>query len=60
MTKVNAPLYLLTAIAICQWLVLQLPNIHPEYDPTTFLYGNLQIISILALWKFINKYINLG
>ena len=51
------PLLLLLFIAILQWLVIQLPGVHPEYDATTFLYGNLQIIIILYVYRFIKKYI---
>jgi len=60
MPKVNAPLPFLLAITIIQWIVFQLMLTDLDIDPTAFLYGNLQIIIILALWKFINKYINLG
>ena len=51
------PLLLLLLISVLQWLVLHLPNVHPEYDATTFLYGNLQIIIILFVYRVIKKYI---
>lgn len=54
----------LTAIAIWQWLsVLLIQRIHPElnvaldFDPTTFLFGNLQIILILWVYQTVTKYI---
>lgn len=51
------PLLLLLLIAVLQWLVLQLPGVHPEYDATVWLYGNLQIIIMLFLYRTINKYV---
>ena len=58
------PLQLLTAIALLQWLTVfginyfQLTVV--ELDYTVFLYGNLQIIVIIAIWRFMHKYINFG
>ena len=58
------PLLLLIAIALLQWLTVfginyfQLTVV--ELDYTTFLLGNLQIITIIAIWRFLNKYINFG
>ena len=58
------PLLLLTAIALLQWLTMHSINYFQltvvELDYTTFLLGNLQIIAIIAIWRFINKYIKIG
>ncbi len=51
------PLLLLLFISVLQWLVFQLPNVHPEYDATAWLYGNLQIIIMLFVYRLIKKYI---
>ena len=51
------PLLLLLLIAVLQWLILHLPNVHPEYDATVWLYGNLQIVAMLFVYKVIKKYI---
>ena len=51
------PLLLLLTVSILQWLILHLPGVHPEYDATTFLYGNLQIIIILFVYRVIKKYV---
>jgi hypothetical protein len=61
-------LIVVTAIAILQWLCIlastQLSQwFHPElnvalqFDPTTFLYGNLQIIFVLWAYQTILKYV---
>ena len=61
-------LVVVTAIAILQWLCtlasLRLSQwLQPElpiplwFDPTTFLYGNLQIIFILWVYQTIIKYV---
>lgn len=51
---------LLIAIAVLQWLVITLlPNVEPQFNHTTFLYGNLQIIGIIWVYQVINKYIKL-
>ena len=52
------PLLLLLTVSILQWLILHLPNVHPEYDATVWLYGNLQIIIMLFVYRLIkNKHI---
>lgn len=51
------PLLLLLVISVLQWLTLQLPGVHPEYDATVWLYGNLQIIIMLFVYRLIKKYI---
>lgn len=51
------PLLLLLTVSILQWLILQLPGVHPEYEATDWLYGNLQIIITLFLYRLIKKYI---
>ena len=53
------PLLLLLFMSVLQWLVVQLPMVHPEYDATTFLYGNLQIITTIFAYKLIKKYIRI-
>ena len=61
-------LVVVTAIAVLQWLcvsasVYMLELLEPNlpvplwFDPTTFLYGNLQIIFILWAYQTIIKYI---
>ena len=58
------PLLPLITIALLQWLAvfsinsLQLAPV--ELDYTAFLIGNLQIIAMIAIWRFLNKYINFG
>lgn len=55
------PLLLLTLIALLQWgIVILLPNTPSDFNPTTFLYGNLQIIVILWFYRVITKYINVS
>lgn len=54
------PLLLFTAIAVLQWLVVSLLSVEPPFDQTTFLFGNLQIIAILAVWRLIDKYVYIG
>lgn len=49
---------LFIAIAITQWLVMQLPWVHPVFDVTTFLLGNLQMLFVLFGYDHLNKYIN--
>ena len=51
------PLLLLLTVSILQWLILQLPGVHPEYDATAWLYGNLQIIIMIFVYGLIKKYI---
>ena len=51
------PLLLLLQISVLQWLILLLPGVHPEYDATVWLYGNLQIIIMLFVYRVIKKYI---
>ena len=51
------PLLLLLFVSVLQWLILHLPNVHPEYDATAWLYGNLQIVAMLFVYKVIKKYI---
>ena len=51
------PLLLLLTVSILQWLILHLPGVHPEYDSTVWLYGNLQIIIMLFVYRLIKKYI---
>lgn len=53
------PLLLLLTISVLQWLVVQLPMVHPEYDATIFLYGNLQIIATIFAYRLIKKYIRI-
>ena len=53
------PLLLLLFMSIVQWLVVQLPMVHPEYDATIFLYGNLQIIATIFAYRLIKKYIRI-
>ena len=48
-------LVLLTLIASLQWLVVV--NIEPDFNSTAILFGNVQMIIILAVYKFINKYV---
>jgi hypothetical protein len=53
-------LLVLIAIASLQWLItMNLANagVILPFDPTIFLFGNLQIICVVAVWQFINKYI---
>ena len=52
-------LYNLLIIVVGQWCVLQLPGIYPQFDTTTFLYGNLQAIAILFVYNMIKKYTRL-
>ena len=58
------PLQLLLTIALLQWFSIATINYFQltvvELDYTTFLLGNLQIITIIAIWRFLNKYINFG
>ena len=51
------PLLLLLFISVLQWGILQLPGVHPEYEATVWLYGNLQIIIMLFVYRLIKKYI---
>lgn len=51
------PLLILLTLSVLQWLVFQLPNVHPEYDVTVWFYGNLQIIIMLFVYRLIKKYI---
>ena len=51
------PLLLLLVVSILQWGILHLPGVHPEYDVTVWLYGNLQIIIMLFVYRLIKKYI---
>ena len=51
------PLLLLLTISILQWGILHLPGVHPEYDATVWLNGNLQIIIMLFVYRLIKKYI---
>ena len=51
------PLLLLTFVSVLQWGILHLPGVHPEYDPTSWLLGNLQIVAMLFVYKVIKKYI---
>ncbi len=51
------PLLILLTLSVLQWLVFQLPGVHPEYDVTVWLYGNLQIIAMLFVYRVIKKYI---
>ena len=53
------PLLLLLFMSVLQWLVVQLPMVHPEYDATIFLYGNLQIIATIFVYRVAKKYISL-
>lgn len=53
------PLLVLLTMSVLQWLIVQLPMVHPEYDATTFLYGNLQIIATIFAYNFIKKYIRI-
>lgn len=53
------PLLLLLFMSVLQWLVVQLPMVHPEYDATIFLYGNLQIITTIFVYRVAKKYIRL-
>ena len=51
------PLLLLLFISVLQWGILHLPGVHPEYDATAWLYGNLQIIIMIFVYGLIKKYI---
>ena len=51
------PLLLLLPISVLQWGILHLPGVHPEYEATVWLYGNLQIIIMLFVYRLIKKYI---
>lgn len=51
------PLLLLTFVSVLQWLILNIPGINPEYDPTLWLLGNLQIIIMIFVYRLIKKYI---
>ena len=51
------PLLLLLFVSILQWGILHLPGVHPEYDVTVWLYGNLQIVAMLFVYRLIKKYI---
>ena len=53
------PLLYLLIMVLIQWLVVQIPGIHPEYDATIFLYGNLQIITTIFVYRVAKKYIRL-
>lgn len=49
------PLLYLVIMSLVQFVIVY--NIHPEYESAVFLFGNLQIIVTLFVWKTINKYI---
>ena len=51
------PLLLLLFVSVLQWGILHLPGVHPEYDATVWLLGNLQIIIMLFVYRLIKKYI---
>ena len=51
------PLLLLLTVSILQWGILHLPGVYPEYDATAWLYGNLQIVAMLFVYRLIKKYI---
>ena len=51
------PLLLLLFVSILQWGILHLPGVHPEYDATAWLYGNLQIIIMIFVYRLVKKYI---
>lgn len=51
---------LMIAIAIAQWLVMQLSWITPLFDATTFLLGNIQMIMIIAVYQFASKDLKLS
>ena len=53
------PLLLLLFMSVLQWLVVQLPMVHPEYDATILLYGNLQIIATIFAYRVAKKYIRI-
>ena len=54
------PLLLLLTVSILQWGILYLPGVHPEHDATVWLYGNLQIIIILFVYRVIKKYVRIN
>ena len=49
------PLLYLVIMSLVQFVLVY--NIYPEYESGVFLFGNLQIIATLFVWKTINKYI---
>lgn len=49
------PLLYLVIMSLVQFVLVY--NIYPEYESGVFLFGNLQIIATLFVWKIINKYI---
>ena len=49
---------LLTAIAISQWLIMELPGITPQFDTTTFFNGNMQMIMVLASMQLLMKMVD--
>ena len=51
------PLLLLLTVSILQWGILHLPGVHPEYEATVWLYGNLQIVAMLFVYKVLKKYV---
>lgn len=51
------PLLIPLTLSVLQWGILHLPGVHPEYDATAWLYGNLQIIIMLFVYRLIKKYI---
>lgn len=52
------PLLLLLLISVLQWLVVMvLPSTPTDFNPTTFLLGNLQIIIIIWVYQTIKKYV---
>ena len=51
------PLLLLLFVSVLQWWILYLLGVHTEYDVTVWLYGNLQIIIMLFVYRLIKKYI---
>ena len=52
-----SPLLVALIIAVLQWLVtLCLPPIE-DFDSTTFMLGNIQIIAIIWFYQMITKYI---
>lgn len=54
------PLLLLTLIALLQWAIAMYLPSSPDFNPTTFLYGNLQIVVILWFYRVITKYIKVS
>lgn len=49
------PLLYLVIMSLVQFVLVY--SIYPEYESGVFLFGNLQIIATLFVWKIINKYI---